>query len=139
MSAGTGSVGAWSGESLPSPTGESVSSRRSGGVTGTVAGSAGSAWGSSQRGEGGSASAEGNAGNGSWKKRVSTACLACKKSKRKVCIFPCLPFKETGKLTKASAPASPPATTAAPSTASASSTNPSTNAGASPPNAPPTN
>jgi hypothetical protein len=30
---------------------------------------------------------EGKGSSGTWKKRVSTACLACKKSKRKVGLF----------------------------------------------------
>lgn len=34
--------------------------------------------------ENGSPPAEEGKGSGRWKKRVSTACLACKKSKRKV-------------------------------------------------------
>lgn len=39
------------------------------------------------RSENGSPPAEEKGSSGTWKKRVSTACLACKKSKRKVSIF----------------------------------------------------
>ncbi|ODM18206.1 hypothetical protein SI65_06077 [Aspergillus cristatus] len=63
--------------SLPSPSGESRSS---------IAYSAGSTVGgpsSSGGGHGQAPTSGGSGGNSQWKKRVSTACLACKKSKRK--------------------------------------------------------
>lgn len=82
--------------------------------------------------------AEEGKGSATWKKRVSTACLACKKSKRKVrFIYSYTTGISTSisipkQTNKSSAPAHPLVQTAKPSKESASSMNPSTNAAASP-------
>ncbi|KAL4897477.1 hypothetical protein BDV59DRAFT_167803 [Aspergillus ambiguus] len=76
------------------------------------------------------------------KKRVSMACLACKKSKRKVpSPIRCGGVGGGPSIDENSNPSArepPPATTVAPSTGDVSSTKRWTSAGASPPNGPPT-
>lgn len=70
--------------SLPSPSGESRSSiAYSAGSTVGGPSSSGGGYGQAPT-SGGSGRGSGSGGNSQWKKRVSTACLACKKSKRKV-------------------------------------------------------
>lgn len=72
--------------SLPSPSGESRSSIAY--SAGSTTGGPSSSGGGSRQGPtsaGGDHAGGGNEESSQWKKRVSTACLACKKSKRKVC------------------------------------------------------
>lgn len=76
--------------SLPSPSGESRSSiaysvgSTAGGPSSS--GGGGSGQGPTSAGGDSAGGGSGNGGSSQWKKRVSTACLACKKSKRKVCV-----------------------------------------------------